>query len=182
MTGEERRAAIIELLKCSDEPLSGTYIAKQLNVSRQIIVQDMALLRAKNQNIQATHKGYIIDKSGLCQRVFKMKHEEEDIRTELDTIVDLGGAVIDVFVYHKVFNVIRAELNIRSRRDVNKYMDQLESGVSTTLWKVTDGYHYHTVVADSEEILDEIQTALGNLGFLAKLQEYEPVDFWGQDK
>ena len=29
-----------------------------------------------------------------------------------------------------------------------------------------------------EEILDEIQEELQKAGFLAQLQEYEPVDFW----
>ena len=181
MTGEERRAAIIKLLTCSDEPLSGAYLAKTLKVSRQVIVQDMALLRAQNQTIQSTHKGYILDRQTVCERVFKVKHTEAQVQDELEAIIDLGGTVQDVFVYHRIYNVIKADLHIRSRRDIRKYMESLASGASTTLMNVTDGFHYHTVLADSEEILDEIQERLQKLGFLAKLQEYEPVDFWKKE-
>ena len=84
----------------------------------------------------------------------------------------------DVFVYHKVYNIVRATLNIASRRDIKNYMENLQNGHSSLLKNVTSGYHYHTVHADSEEILDEIQEELQKAGFLAKLQEYEPVDFW----
>lgn len=178
MTGEVRRQAILERLKSSDVPLSGTFLANELGVSRQVIVQDITLLRAKKHIIQSTHKGYVLEKSGLCQRVFKVKHSDAEVEEELTSIVDLGGIVQDVFVYHKVYNVIQADLNIRSRRDVRAYMEKLKTGASTTLLNVTGGYHYHTVIADTEEILDEIQAKLVELGYLAKLQEYEPVDFW----
>lgn len=178
MTGDERRQAILELLKNSKSPLSGTYLASELEVSRQVIVQDVTLLRAKNHIIHSTHKGYVLEKNNLCQRVFKVKHSDDEVENELTSIVDLGGIVQDVFVYHKVYNVIQADLNVRSRRDVRNYMEQLRNGTSTTLMNVTGGYHYHTVIADTEDILDEIQDKLEELGYLAKLQEYEPVDFW----
>ena len=178
MTGDERREAILRLLKSNDKPLSGSYLSKELNVSRQVIVQDIMLLRAKNNVIHSTYRGYILEKSNICQRVFKVIHKVEEVETELAAIVDIGGIVQDVFVYHKVYGVIQGELNIRSRRDIKNYMEELKKGTSTTLMNVTGGYHYHTVIADNEEILDEIQDKLADLGFLAKLQEYEPVDFW----
>ena len=84
----------------------------------------------------------------------------------------------DVFVYHKVYNIVKATLNIASRRDIKNYMTNLQTGHSSLLKNVTSGYHYHTVHADNEEILDEIQEELQKAGFLAQLQEYEPVDFW----
>ena len=112
------------------------------------------------------------------QRVFKVIHTDEETQDELTLIVDLGGKVQDVFVYHKVYGVIKAEMNIKSRMDVKKYMEQLKNGKSSLLKNVTSGYHYHTVGAESEEILDIIQYELQKKGFLAKLQDYEPVNFW----
>jgi transcriptional regulator of NAD metabolism len=83
-------------------------------------------------------------------------------------------------VYHKVYGVIKADMNIKSRRDVKKYMDGITSGKSTNLMNLTSNYHYHTIVAEDEQTLDMIQDELQQKGFLAKLQDYEPVDFWGE--
>ena len=84
----------------------------------------------------------------------------------------------DVFVYHKVYGVLRANMDIKSRRDVRNYLEEIRTGKSSLLKNVTSGYHYHTICAESEEVLDAIQEELKQKGFLAKLQDYEPVDFW----
>lgn len=178
MTGEQRRQAIMDILKNSDKPVSGMYLAKNLQVSRQVIVQDIALLRAKNNDIQSTHRGYVLHTRNEYVRIFKVKHEDDEVEKELSLIVDLGGYIEDVFVYHKVYNIVKADLKINSRRDIKNYLKELKSGHSSLLKNVTSGYHYHTVKAQSVEILDEIQEELAQEGFLAKLQEYEPVDFW----
>lgn len=178
MDGKQRRETIIKILKNSNKPISGTELAKNLQVSRQIIVQDIALLRASNYDIYSTHKGYVLNDKSECKRIFKVHHDDGDTEKELTLIVDLGGYVEDVFVYHKVYNIVKAPLNIASRRDVKNYMNSLSNGHSSLLKNVTSGYHYHTIIADSEEILDEIQKELQEAGFLARLQEYEPVDFW----
>ena len=137
-----------------------------------------SLLRASHQDIASTHKGYVLNTQQTCKRIFKVHHDDNEVEKELSLIVDLGGFIEDVFVYHKVYNIVRATLNIASRRDIKNYMENLQNGHSSLLKNVTSGYHYHTVHADSEEILDEIQEELQKAGFLAKLQEYEPVDFW----
>ena len=93
--------------------------------------------------------------------------------------VDLGGVVRDVFVYHKVYGVVRAEMNVRSRLDVHNFMKNISLGKSSLLKNITAGYHYHTVLAEDEETLDIIQEKISERGFLAPLQDYEPVDFWG---
>lgn len=178
MNGEERRNQIIHILQSSCEPVSGVALAKQLNVSRQVIVQDIALLRAKDTRIHSTNRGYVLDKQQEVSRVFKVIHTEAQTRTELETIIDLGGWVKDVFVYHKAYGVIRGELNLHSRYEIEHYIGELQSGKSSLLMNVTSGYHYHTVFANDVAVLDRIQEALASLGFLAKLQEYEPVDFW----
>ena len=111
-----------------------------------------------------------------------MVHSDDEVEEELSTIVDAGGHVRDVFVYHKVYGVLRADMNIKSRRDIKNYLEEISSGKSSLLKNVTSGYHYHTILADSEDILDAIQDELQQKGFLAKLQDYEPVDFWGQEE
>ena len=181
MSGEERRGKIIQALKNSDKAVSATTLAKEFDVSRQVIVQDVALLRANGKNIFSTNRGYLIQEDEEPTRVFKVQHEDDEVEKELTTIVDLGGTVEDVFVYHKVYGVLRAEMNIKSRMDIRNYMEEIRSGKSSLLKNVTSGYHYHTVRAERVEILDMIQEELQKKGLLAKLQDYEPVDFWGQN-
>lgn len=178
MNGSERRSKIIEILKSADRAVPGVELAKLLDVSRQIIVQDMALLRANGTEITSTHKGYVITAEACASRVFKVLHTEDEVEEELNLYVDFGGKVADVFVYHKIHGVIKVDLNINSRMDVKRYMEDISTGKSTQLMKLTSNYHYHTITADSEEILDLIQKELAAKGFLAKLQDYEPINFW----
>ena len=180
LSGQERRERILKILRNSSEPASGTELARVLDVSRQVIVQDMALIRASGVGIVATNKGYIVQESKNVSRVFKVIHTDDQVEEELNLFVDLGGRVEDVFVYHKVYGVIKADINIKSRRDVRKYMEDISSGKSTNLMNLTSNYHYHTVTAEDEQTLDLIQEELIQKGFWAKLQDYEPVDFWSE--
>lgn len=180
MNGQLRREKIIDILSRSDTPVSGVALANQLNVSRQVIVQDIALIRAASYDVYSTNRGYVIRGNKEYTRIVKVKHTNADVEKELNAIVDMGGWVKDVFVYHKVYGVVKAELNIHSRRDIKAYMEEINNGSSTLLMNVTLGYHYHTIAAQDESTLDIIQEELERLGFLAKLQEYEPVDFWSK--
>lgn len=181
LSGQERRKEIVKILKNSANAVSGTELAKLLCVSRQVIVQDMALIRANGLDIISTHYGYVLRDDKTASRVFKVFHTDEQVEEELNLFVDLGGKVDDVFVYHKVYDVIKAPMNIKSRMDVKKYMANISSGKSTQLKNLTSNYHYHTITAENTEILDIIQQELANKGFLAKLQDYEPVDFWNNN-
>lgn len=181
MSGEERRKDVIRILKENSGPVSAGKIAKEYHVSRQVIVQDIALLRAAGYDILSTPRGYVARKEQVRSRVFKVRHLPDQAGQELNMIVDCGGRVHDIFVYHRVYGIVRARLNITSRLDVQKYLRDISSGKSTPLSGVTSGYHYHTVEADSEEELDLIQQKLSEMGFLAKLQDYEPVNFWKED-
>ena len=173
-----RREEIKKLLNSSDRPLSGGRLAERFQVSRQVVVQDIALLRANGLDIISTNRGYVLQKQQVqYQRVFKVCHTEEETEKELNLVVDLGGRFLDGFVYHRAYGLIRTELKIRSRHDVAAYMEEISSGKSRELLNITSGYHYHTIEADSEEILDLIQEHLQEMGFLAKLSEYEPIDF-----
>ena len=177
LSGQERREQIQRILNASKVPVPGTDLAKQLEVSRQVVVQDIALIRANGVMITSTNRGYVLQEPGNVSRVFKVIHTDEQVEEELNLFVDFGAKVEDVFVYHKVYGVIRAEMNIRSRRDVRNYMEGISSGKSTNLMKLTSNYHYHKIVAEDEQTLDLIQNELQEKGFLAQLQEYEPVDF-----
>ena len=179
MKGEERRKQLLNILSSSNNPVSGGTLAKELNVSRQIIVQDISLLRANGATIFSTNKGYLLQEDRKYSRVFKVYHTDDQVEEELSTIVDAGGQIRDVFVYHKVYGVLKADMGIKSRLDIRAYMEEISTGKSSLLKNVTSGYHYHTIDAESEEILDAIQEELQQKGFLAKLQDYEPVDFWG---
>ena len=178
--GRERREQILQILKNSKEPVAGTELANQLDVSRQVIVQDMALIRANGVEVFSTNRGYLIHMPKQVSRVFKVIHTNEQVEEELNLIVDLGARVEDVFVYHKVYNVVKVKMDIKSRRDVSKYMEGITSGKSTNLMNLTSNYHYHTVVADDEQTLELIQEELKRKGFLAQLQDFEPIDFWSE--
>ena len=71
MRAEERRQAIRELLQRAKQPVSATALAAQFSVSRQIIVGDIALLRAAGADISATPRGYVIlrETGGLVRQV-----------------------------------------------------------------------------------------------------------------
>lgn len=177
MKSAERREQILEILSGSSKAVSGKELAARLGVSRQVIVQDIALLRANGENIYSTNLGYLCPVQRSVSRVFKTCHTDEQVAEELQLIVDCGAAVKDVFVYHKVYGVIRAELNIRSRVDIENFLAELASGRSSLLKNITSDFHYHTVIADSETMLDIVQEKLLQHGFLADLTEYEPVKF-----
>ena len=156
MKGEERRKQLLNILSSSNNPVSGGTLAKELNVSRQIIVQDISLLRANGATIFSTNKGYLLQEDRKYSRVFKVYHTDDQVEEELSTIVDAGGQIRDVFVYHKVYGVLKADMGIKSRRDIRAYMEEISTGKSSLLKNVTSGYHYHTIDAESEEILDAI--------------------------
>lgn len=169
MEGEQRRERLIEILTRNwQEPISGTELAKQLGVSRQVIVQDIALLRAVNKNILSTTKGYLLyyqDKQKV-NRCFMVKHATNEIEDELCTIVDLGGKILDVIVMHDIYGEIRTDLIIGSRKDVYDFVKKVEERKMVPLKDLTDGAHLHTVEADNELILDKIEASLLEKGYL----------------
>lgn len=168
MTGTERRTAIVELIKSSNTPVSGTALAKQCEVSRQVIVQDIALIRAAGYDIMSTNRGYILNAPHEVSRVFKVHHTDEQLEEELYSIVDLGGCVANVMVNHRVYGHMEADLGINSRRKAMTFIDDIKSGKSSPLKNITSNYHYHKVEADSEETLDMIEEMLKEKRFLVQ--------------
>lgn len=166
MNAAERRTELLKMIAASHKPLSGSALAMQLGVSRQVIVTDIAILKAAGNDILATNRGYMINGEKSVSRIFKVVHSDDDIETELNIVVDLGGTVENVFVWHKIYGKIEAPLNISSRRNVKEYIESLKSGRSSPLKNVTSQYHYHEITADSNRILDLIEDALKESGFL----------------
>lgn len=180
MNGNDRRLAILRELHTSEAPVSGSALARAVGVSRQVIVQDIALLRANGHDVIATARGYVLREGTEPQmptRLIKVHHTVAQLEDELDTVVDLGGVVLNVMVNHRAYGKITADLDIRSRRDVARYLSDINSGKSVPLMTVTSGYHYHRIAADTEEQLDEIESALEAKGYLAEVLPYERGQF-----
>ena len=169
LTGEERRKELIRVLEQSDKAVSGTDLAKQFEVSRQVIVQDIALLRATNKKILSTNKGYILfrdDEKTKAKRIVCVLHKDTDILKEFECIVDCGAKVLDVVVEHEIYGQVSADLLIQNRQDALSFVEQLRNCKSKSLSCLTDGVHYHTLEADSEAMLDSAEAALKEAGFL----------------
>ncbi len=168
MDGEQRRQLLLEALEKSDKPLSGSALAARLGVSRQIIVQDIALLRAGNRDILSTARGYTLYASSevRCRRCFMVNHTDAQTEDELQSIVDLGGKVLDVFITHPIYGSIMADLLLNSRQDVADFVHKTQIHHSKPLKELTDGIHYHTVEASSEQVLDAIEAMLESRNYL----------------
>ena len=172
MTGAERRDFIIDQIKNSSTPVSGTVLARKCQVSRQVIVQDIALLRASGYQVFSTNRGYVLQEA-RASRVFKVQHTDEQLEEELCAIVDLGGCVKNVIVRHRVYGQIEADLGISSRRNVQEFLDDIKNGKSSPLKNITSNYHYHMVEADSQKTLDMIEQMLREKGFLLEVKNPE---------
>ena len=162
----KRRKDIAHLLLAEERAITGAELATRFGVSRQIIVRDISLLKAEGFEILATHGGYLIQGSPFKERTFKVHHTTEATENELALIVDLGGTVVDVYVWHKAYGKMGGKLNISTRRQIAQFIENVRSGKSVELMHVTGGYHYHTVRAESEAILDEIESALKEQGYI----------------
>ena len=154
---KSRREDLLKFLYENQKPMSGENLAKKFDVTRQVIVQDMAILRASGKDIVSTNRGYYLNEA-RTQKVFKVKHSDKDIKKESEAIVDLGGLVKDVIVHHKVYG--------SSRRDIKIFLEKMDEEKSKPLDVLTGGVHYHTVVAENEEVMEEIEVVLGEMGFL----------------
>lgn len=170
--GSKRRLKIIELLSTQTTAVSGTELAKQFGVSRQIIVQDIALLRAENRDILSTNKGYLLfhpkTEDRFVKEVIYVKHTGEQILDEMLSIVDYGGRMLDVSIDHDLYGQIRSDLVIDSAADAKEFVRKVAECTSKPLCLLTDDYHYHTISAPSEKVLKLIKTELKEKGYLVE--------------
>lgn len=163
----DRKEKIIEEIKNSDKPISASKLASTCGVSRQIIVGDVALLRASGYNIIATPRGYILDdQNNECIYTIAVKHNQQSLGDELYTIVDLGGSIIDVIVDHPIYGQLAGKLHISSRYDVDQFLKKVENGKAKPLSQLTDGLHLHTIQCQNEDIYQRIIKVLDEKGYL----------------
>ena len=170
MNNEQRRIEIINRLQNSSEPISATCLANSFSVTRQIIVADIALLRAFGHSIRAEHKGYVLEKANaneITKRIV-VKHGKETVTDELYTIVDNGGRVIDVIVEHPIYDKISAELNLSSRYDVDSFIHKVNEQGAAPLSVLTEGLHIHTIAIKDIDAFDRIVKKLTDLNILVE--------------
>lgn len=171
MNSEERRKNIIVRLEKSDSPISATCLAGEYSVTRQIIVADIALLRASGHMIRAEHKGYVLDKSNNSDFVKRIvvSHGKENVKEELYAIVDHGAKVLDVIVEHSVYGQISAGLNLSSRYDVDNFVRKIKETGANPLSLLTEGLHIHTIVVKDD---DSFKAIVDSLNAMKVLVEY----------
>lgn len=170
MNSSERRKAILDLLVSQRRAVKGSELADRFGVSRQVIVQDIAILRASGKNVFATSRGYLHvfkrTASPIARTIATRHHDEESIRDELNIIVDNGGKVIDVIVEHPVYGEIRGNLMVSTRHDVEEFMSKLLSENAEPLCSLTEGLHLHTVETPDEKTFERIVAELDRKGYL----------------
>ncbi|MEG2455816.1 MAG: transcription repressor NadR [Oscillospiraceae bacterium] len=169
MNARERRNAIAGRLAGGSAPLSATTLANEYGVSRQIIVGDIALLRAAGAEISATPRGYVaVQPTRGVRRSVACVHSGEDMERELCIIVDQGGEAVDVVVEHPVYGEITGPLHIRSRYDVGEFLHRVREEGASPLSALTGGIHLHTLKAPDEETMERVVEELDRAGFLLK--------------
>lgn len=169
MDSEARRNTILQKIKIAQNPISASYLASELGVSRQIVVGDIALLRARGIDITATARGYRIDTaipSGQYIGKIVCQHSLRETAQELSTIVSLGGKIIDVIVEHYIYGDIKGQLDITTHEDIDIFINRVQHGKSHLLSNLTDGLHIHTIGCKNKDVFDTILSELARLGLL----------------
>ncbi|MFO7815607.1 MAG: transcription repressor NadR [Halanaerobiales bacterium] len=169
MKANKRREELKDILKNEVNPITGSKLAEHFDVTRQVIVQDIALLRAEGYDILATSQGYISkDNMGIktYSRTIACKHNKDDVKEELMTIVRHGAKVKDVKVEHPIYGEISGMLMLQTSEDVKNFLENTREQEASLLASLTDGVHLHTIEAFNEDVLDTIINELKNKGFL----------------
>lgn len=167
---KERRIKLLQRLKKSQEALIGSLLAEEFGVSRQVIVQDIALLRAEGEKIVATSQGYFYEEnmgmSTVKVSIACQHSDQKELRDELLTVVNYGGRVIDVKVEHPIYGELSGNLMISTVEDVDKFVNNYHQDGAELLSKLTDGVHLHTIEAVNEQVLAKIKKELRTKGYL----------------
>ena len=168
MDAQERRQAIARRLEEASGPVSAAVLAREHSVSRQIIVGDIALLRAGGMDIAATPRGYVLPApaAGLV-RTLACRHRADQMEEELNAMVDQGCTVLDVIVEHPIYGQLTGQLQISSRYDVGQFVQRCRRQEAAPLSQLTEGIHLHTVACPSQEAYDRVRESLSKLGFFA---------------
>ena len=171
MEATKRRDSIVSILSQENRPVSARKLAERLSVSRQIIVGDVALLRASGIDVIATPKGYVLESASMTNKFvgqLASDHSAAETKAELYAVVDNGGEVVDVIVEHPIYGELKGRLTISSRYDADRFMDTIESKQANLLSELTDGVHLHTIACADKKTFDRIKKELDTLGLLYK--------------
>ena len=169
MDAAARRAAILSRLEQTDHPVSAAALAREFAVSRQIIVGDVALLRAGGADIAATPRGYVLPRdSAALLRTVACVHDREGMARELEIMVDHGCQVVDVVVEHPIYGQLTGQLHLASRYDVGEFIRSVSESSAKPLADLTGGIHLHTLRCSSEEAFLRVRAALDQAGLLWK--------------
>ena len=161
----DRKAAIIEAIRTSETPVSASALARKLHVSRQIIVGDIALIRASGTQIIATPRRYVWERSNAgSERKIAVLHAPQQMREELYTIVDQGAEVVDVIVEHPTYGQLVGQLQLSSRYDVDQFIDRMQG--NEPLSQLTHGVHLHTIRCRDAAVFERVENALRKKGLL----------------
>ncbi len=164
---KERLQQLTRILKSNAEPVSGVVLATRLKVSRQAIVQDIAMLREQGLPVVATSRGYHVEEyPSAFRRILAVRHPPERIYEELTLIVAHGGKVLDVLVDHSIYGEIRGNIDVGTLDEVTRFVALMETTGRHPLLTLSDGFHLHTVEAPDEDTLQVIQSKLKDAGLL----------------
>lgn len=167
MTSKKRREEIIKLLINNNSAIKGTRLAELFSVTRQIIVKDIAILRAEGKNIIATPDGYILNRDiNKVKTIIAVNHNSKETMEELEIVVKYGGMIEDVIIEHPLYGELRGNLMIKNLNDLYKFEKEYNNNNAKPLSNLTNGIHLHTIAADSEEDIEEIKRELKERGFL----------------
>ena len=167
MNSIERRNNIINLLLDINEPIKGSVIAQKYSVTRQVIVKDIAILRAKGENIIATPDGYIINKNeNKAKAIIAVAHNEEEMFDEMSIVIKYGGTIEDVIVEHPLYGEISGMLMIKNYNELNKFVQKCEEQRAKLLSVLTNGVHLHTISAENEDYINLIISELKKYKFI----------------
>lgn len=168
MDAAARRAGIMRVLN-SEKTVTGSSLATQLGVTRQVIVQDMAVLRAQGERVIATPRGYTVLREASTSGIIKLvavKHDREHTKDELYAMVDLGLEVVDVIVEHPVYGQLTGLLSVSNRAEVDQFIRTIDQTSAGLLSSLTNGVHLHTVRGKDKAQFAALEQALRIKGYL----------------
>lgn len=171
--GQKRREIILEELSKATKNVNATQLAEKFGVSRQIVVGDIALLRASGIDIVSNSRGYRLNKksTGLLETKLAVKHRPDQVEEELRLIVENGGIVVDVIIEHELYGEIKGTVDIKNDAEVTAFLNKVEQAHATLLSSLTEGIHLHTIQYPNEETLVKIKQALSQAGILLEENE-----------
>lgn len=168
MQPNKRRQEIIKILKSHKEPFTGSELAEKFGVTRQVIVQDIALIRAEGIEILSTSRGYLLqeNKSPFLKATIACQHREDLVKDELMIMIEHGARILDVRVEHPLYGELKGNLMLTNKKEVEEFLEKMKNNHAGLLAELTDGIHLHTVEVANNEVLKNLKSALSAEGYL----------------